>query len=233
MNIIITGASRGIGYELVRILAKDPDNNIFIISRNFEKLKDLKDICLKENADARIHPYSFDLLGDDYNILVPDILSKMGGIDILINNAGLLINKPFQEFEGEDFDLIFGANVKSAFLLSKKLYKHFNNPAHIVNIGSMGGYQGSVKFPGLSLYSASKAALAVMTECMAEEFSEKCISVNCLALGSAQTEMLEQAFPGYKAPLTAFEMAEFIGEFALKGHKFINGKIIPVSLKTP
>jgi NAD(P)-dependent dehydrogenase (short-subunit alcohol dehydrogenase family) len=97
----------------------------------------------------------------------------------------------------------------------------------------MGGFQGSAKFKGLSLYSASKGALAILTECMAEEFKEKNINVNCLALGSVQTEMLAKAFPGYKAQSSPAEMAEFIANFALNAYKQINGKIIPVSASTP
>jgi NAD(P)-dependent dehydrogenase (short-subunit alcohol dehydrogenase family) len=75
--------------------------------------------------------------------------------------------------------------------------------------------------------------LACLTECLAEEFKEKNIAFNCLALGAVQTEMLVEAFPGYKAPLTAEEMAEFIMSFSLDGQKYLNGKIIPVSMSTP
>jgi NAD(P)-dependent dehydrogenase (short-subunit alcohol dehydrogenase family) len=105
--------------------------------------------------------------------------------------------------------------------------------SHIVNISSMGGFQGSAKYKGLSYYSASKAALACLTECLATEFTEFGISVNCLALGAVQTEMLDEAFPGYKAPVDAKQMAEFISGFALTGHKFFNGKILPVALGNP
>jgi NAD(P)-dependent dehydrogenase (short-subunit alcohol dehydrogenase family) len=107
------------------------------------------------------------------------------------------------------------------------------SPSHIVNIGSMGGFQGSAKFAGLSAYSASKAALHNFTECLAEELKERKISVNCLALGSAQTEMLEKAFPGYESPVMAFEMGKYIADFALTGHKFFNGKVLPVAVTTP
>ena len=97
----------------------------------------------------------------------------------------------------------------------------------------MGGFQGSSKFPGLSAYSASKAALANLTECLAEELKEKNICANCLALGAVQTEMLETAFPGYVAPVKSREMASFIAYFATRGHQFYNGKILPVSVSTP
>ena len=109
----------------------------------------------------------------------------------------------------------------------------FPKQSHILTISSMGGLQGSAKFSGLSLYSASKGALAVLTECLAEELSEQEIKCNCLALGAVQTEMLSKAFPGYTAPLNPEEMAEFIVEFALHGHRYFNGKILPVSLTTP
>jgi NAD(P)-dependent dehydrogenase (short-subunit alcohol dehydrogenase family) len=157
----------------------------------------------------------------------------MKSVDILVNNAGLMIQKPFELMEESDFDLMFQANVKTAFNLTRHLLPYFPKNAHIVNIGSMGGFQGSAKFPGLSLYSASKGALAVLTECLAEELKGRHIKVNCLALGSAQTEMLDQAFPGYKAPLSAGEMAAFITEFALHGHQWFNGKILPVAISTP
>jgi NAD(P)-dependent dehydrogenase (short-subunit alcohol dehydrogenase family) len=105
--------------------------------------------------------------------------------------------------------------------------------SHIINISSMGGFQGSSKYRGLSYYSASKAAIACLSECLAEEFSESGIRVNCLALGSVQTEMLAEAFPGYKAPVDASEMAHFISDFALNGSKYFNGKIIPVAINNP
>jgi NAD(P)-dependent dehydrogenase (short-subunit alcohol dehydrogenase family) len=97
----------------------------------------------------------------------------------------------------------------------------------------MGGFQGSAKFPGLSFYSASKAALCCLTECLATELKDKSIKMNALALGSVQTEMLDKAFPGYKAPVKAEEIAEFITDFAINGHRYVNGKVLPVSLSTP
>src|SRR5208282_5900863 len=99
----------------------------------------------------------------------------------------------------------------------------------IVNISSIGGVQGSAKFKGLSAYSSSKAALINITECLAEEFKERGIAVNCLALGSVQTEMFSAAFPSFEAALTAEEMANYISEFAVTGNKYFNGKVIPVS----
>jgi NAD(P)-dependent dehydrogenase (short-subunit alcohol dehydrogenase family) len=159
----------------------------------------------------------------------------MNGVDIVINNAGFLVNKPFVEQSEEDWQKQFDVNVFSPAKLIRFLYPWLllSGNAHIVNITSMGGFQGSSKFPGLSAYSASKAALGTLTECLAVEFSGKGISVNALALGAVQTEMLSQAFPGYEAPINAHKMAEFITNFSLNGHQYFNGKQIPVAFTTP
>ena len=230
MNIIITGASRGIGKHIAMNLASRGGHKVILISRNEEKLNSL---CAEAGNNTELVPIPFDLEQGDYKALAKKIVKHTSEIHVLINNAGALVNKKFGHLTSDDFDHMMNINVKSAFLLTKSLLPFFEPHSHVVNISSMGGYQGSAKFPGLSLYSASKGALAILSECMAEELKEFGISVNCLALGAAQTEMLTEAFPGYKAPLTAAEMAAYIADFALNGHKYFNGKILPVSLSTP
>ena len=230
MNIVVTGASQGIGYEVVRKLLGNSEHHVFALARNKKKLESLK----KYSLGSAYTYYSFDLLKENFKKdLIPEITRALGKVDILINNAGLLINKPFADFTNKDFDNLFDTNVKSTFKIIRDLMPHFAKNAHIVNISSMGGYQGSAKFPGLSLYSASKGALGILTECIAEEFKDWNIKANALALGAVQTEMLSDAFPGYEAPVKAEEMARFIIDFAMKAHHYINGKIIPVSLSTP
>jgi NAD(P)-dependent dehydrogenase (short-subunit alcohol dehydrogenase family) len=225
-DVIITGAGRGIGFSLVEEFVKLPGYRILAISRNIGKLNKFD--------PAVVIPASVDLeKADAVSGILQLITLNSISPHILINNAGLLINKAFQDLSPNDFDAVFQINVKAPFLLAQALLPHFAPNAHIINIGSMGGVQGSAKFPGLSLYSASKAALATLTECMAEELKNLNIKVNCLALGAARTEMLEQAFPGYHAPVSAEEMARFIADFAQNGHHFFNGKILPVSLSTP
>lgn len=230
MNIIITGASRGIGREVALQLANQAGNKVIAIARNKEKLQSLsREVSMPE----QLITIPFDLRNADFEALAIEIRGHISEIHVLINNAGVLLNKKISKLNAEDFDLMMDVNVKSAFLLSQALIPLFEPDGHIVNISSMGGYQGSAKFPGLSLYSASKGALAILSECMAEELKEYDISVNCLALGAAQTEMLAEAFPDYKAPLSAEQMASYIAEFAITGHKYFNGKILPVSLSTP
>lgn len=225
-DVIITGAGRGIGFSLVEEFVKLSGYRILAISRNIGKLHQFDPAVV---IPASVDLEKADAVSDILQLITTNSLSP----GILINNAGLLINKAFQDLSPNDFDAVFQINVKAPFLLAQALLPHFAPNAHIINIGSMGGVQGSAKFPGLSLYSASKAALATLTECMAEEFKNLNIRVNCLALGAARTEMLEQAFPGYHAPVSAEEMARFIADFAQNGHHFFNGKILPVSLSTP
>lgn len=234
MNFIITGASNGIGYELVKRLSSSKSHYIIAIARNEEKLLRLRDECHIANPEAKVYPLSFDLSAGNYeHHLLPLIIKHFQVVDVLVNNAGVLINKEFTHLSDDDFDLIFDVNVKAVFKLVRLLFDKFNKPAHIVNIGSMGGVQGSVKFPGLSIYSASKGAVAILTEALAEELKDTGITINCLAYGAVQTEMLSKAFPDYKAPLQADDMAGFVEWFVLNGQKYFNGKILPVSCTTP
>lgn len=233
MNIVVSGASSGLGFEVVLEFLKKSENKVVAVSRNAEKLKRLMDIARGLNPDCQLIPVSFDLVNDDMTILEDFILKSLGTVDVLINNAGILINSPFMKTSEDDFRLMLQSNVLSHFKLSKALVPFMLNGGHIVNIGSMGGFQGSVKFLGLSAYSSSKAALHILTETMAVELAEYNIKVNCLALGSVQTEMLEKAFPGYQSPVMAFEMGAYVADFALNASKFFNGKIIPVSVSTP
>lgn len=237
MNVIVTGASRGIGRETARMFALEKSACTLAISRNREKLNALKEECGAKNPSAILVPVPYDLtrLSDDDDFIGSTILSQLDHIDILINNAGYLKKKSFLETTTGDVEKMFAINFTAAAELIRKLIPHMGKkgPSHVINISSMGGVQGSVKFNGMAHYSASKSALATLTECLAEEFRETSIAFNCLAFGAVQTEMLSEAFPGYKAPLTVQEAASFVVDFAIKGHAFFNGKILPVSVSTP
>ncbi len=234
MNIIITGASRGIGFELVKTLAKHKQNHIVAISRNGKALKELVAECIRLYPDAKVIPYEFDLNQFEfYPFIVQRLETFIHKCDILVNNAGKLVNKPFNKFTLSDFDDTFNVNIKSPFFLTQALLPLLNKGAHVVNISSIGGVQGSKKFLGLSAYSASKGALAIFTEALAEELAEQEIKVNCLALGAVQTEMFTKAFPGAKAMQNPAQIAHFIADFAITGQKYFNGKVIPVSMSVP
>lgn len=234
-NIIITGASSGIGFEAVLDLTANKEHQVIALARSADKLRKLHEIASSLNHDGgQLYPAQFDIVFDNYaESFVPFIASKFDQVDILINNAGALINKPFLETSMEDFAQMFQSNFLGHVQMIRHIAPLMKEGGHILNVSSMGGFQGSAKFPGLSAYSASKGAIATLTECLAEEFKEKGIRVNCLALGSAQTEMFEAAFPGVQAGTQAFEMGRYLAEFAQNGHKYYNGKVLPVASTTP
>jgi 3-oxoacyl-[acyl-carrier protein] reductase len=227
MNIIITGASRGIGFELVQQFL-NVGHTVFCLTRNLEPLKTFAHVNLK------LH--STDLSSQEsMNEAIGFIKKEVTHIDCIIHNAGSLVNKPYETISYNELETVYKVNVFAPYYLTQQLLPLLgkNSKAHVVNVSSMGGVQGSSKFAGLSAYSSSKAAMVGLTECLAEELKDKNISVNCLALGAVQTEMLAEAFPGYEAPLSPKQMAEYIFDFAMKGQLYYNGKILPVSSSTP
>ena len=235
MNIIITGASSGVGFEAALEWIKESEHTVVAIGRSLDKLKRLSQIAKDLNPAGKLIPLQFDIVEGEFEEgLIPFLNYHLTGpIDVLVNNAGVLINKSFADTSDDEWMEMFQYNVLGHVHMIRALLPYFNSPAHIVNIGSMGGYHGTEKFNGLSAYSSSKAALHSLTECLAQELKSQKISVNALAFGSVQTEMIEKAFPGFEAPIMAFEMGKYLADFALSGHKFFNGKVLPVALSTP
>lgn len=224
-TVIITGTSRGIGYELVSLFS-NAGYSVLALSRNTNPVSKLN--------DKNITPLKFDLnIPADYKNVEIYINKHWKQVDILINNAGSILNKPFSKTTIEDFKNVYNTNVFGVAELTKLVIPFMPSNGHVVTISSMGGVQGSAKFAGLSAYSSSKGAVITLTELLAEEYKDSGPSFNVLALGAVQTEMLEEAFPGYKAPLSAVEMASYIFDFSEKGQKFYNGKLLEVSSSTP
>ncbi len=231
MNIVITGASSGIGRETAIRLAENPENHIFAIARNKKSLTTLSGGA--ENKNITIVPMDISSGRSSLSELKNRLEREAGRVDVLINNAGHLVNKPFEEHTEEDIAATVTVNFTSAAMLVSELLPLMVRGSHVVNIGSMGGFQGSLKFPGLSWYSATKGAMAVLTECLAAEYASRGISFNCLCPGAVQTEMFQKAFPGFSAPVSPADMAAFIADFAVNGNKFFNGKILPVAVSVP
>lgn len=227
MNIIITGCSKGIGLELVKLLAVN--HKVYAISRDVSLLNEMK----QQNQYAEnLFPISADITQIKQQFF--DSLIDSLGIDVLINNAGFLANKPFIELSKEDYREMMDVNFYGVInMIQLSIAKLSNAKGQIVNIGSIGGVQGSSKFPGLSIYSSSKGAISILTECLAVELDQYDIKINCLALGAVQTDMLNKAFPGFKAEITALEMASYIVNFINSSSKLSNGLIIPVKKTNP
>ncbi len=232
MNVVVTGASSGVGYELVKNFIQDQKvAKILGVARRDGPLEELRAFAVQQGRGDVFVP----IVKDVCTVSKEDFAKHLGRVDILVNNAGLLINKPFKDLSTEDFRAVYEVNVFAPARIINMLSPLMGGdiPTHVINIGSMGGFQGSVKFPGLSAYSSSKSAIAGLTECLAEEFKEDNIKVNCLAFGAVQTEMLSKAFPDFKAPVNSKQMADHVCQFAQTGHKYYNGKVLPVSSTTP
>lgn len=232
--VAVTGVSRGIGREIFLQCAADPDIQVVGVSRSQELLDQLSSECAE--ADSKdFHMCSFDITSDDLSEDLREHLENLGQIDVLIHNAGALVKKPFQEITYEDWLKCYRINAYGPFRYTQLLMPWLEKSpqAHIVNIGSMGGVQGSSKFPGLSAYSSSKAALIGLGECLAEELKETNIRVNTVNLGSVQTEMLAAAFPGFEAAHGPVEVAKWLIDFGLNSGSLINGKSIQLSDSTP
>ncbi|WP_103327042.1 SDR family NAD(P)-dependent oxidoreductase [Bacteroidetes bacterium endosymbiont of Geopemphigus sp.] len=224
-RVIITGAGRGIGYALFKNFL-DNRHEVLGISRDIHHLSLLSDIPQK-------HILSLDLTKISSYERILEAIPHWDRVDILINNAGYLIRKPFKNLSDGDFEYSFSLNTLAPIRMIRILTPLMSRSSHIVNISTIGAVQGSKKFPGLAAYTTSKAALCNLTELLSEEFKSDGPIINCLALGSVQTEMLAQAFPNYKASLIPEEIADYIYRFSLEGQKFYNGKVLSVSIATP
>ena len=227
MNIVITGAGKGIGLALVRRFLQSQEHHVWVCSRDIAALQALK--------SPRLFAQVLDIAATPSDAIAKKVSEHFNKVDILIHNAGILINKPFEATDLEDWQRVFDVNLFSVVKINQALLPLLckSGAAHIVHVGSMGGFQGASKFPGLSAYSASKAALANLTECMAAELNSLGIHVNCLALGAVNTEMLRHAFPNYTADMSSDQVAEFMYDFSVNQRQFFNGKIIPVATSTP
>ncbi|MDI9358556.1 MAG: SDR family oxidoreductase [Phycisphaerales bacterium] len=231
MNIVVTGASSGIGYECVRVLAQDVNNRVVAIARRAERLIGLKQLCFREYGN-NITIVSADLSTlktfESDQLALPSI----DCIDILINNAADVMKKTFEETEEKDWEHLFNTNFFSVVRIIKYFLpklKQSDEGAHIVNISSMAGYPSARKFPILAAYTVTKAAVCSLTELLAEEFRQYRIRCNAICPGAVQTDMLAKIFPHADGAVTPDQIAKFIVHFALYEKNLMNGQMIPVS----
>jgi len=221
-TIVVTGTSSGIGHQIC-IQAAKMNFHVISVSRNIEPLKDI----------GGIESFAIDITNkDSVDEFIANLKSKKIKIDILINNAGYLVSELFGDTTYDSFKKTFDVNVFGLAEITRSLIPIINSDGHVINISSIGGVNGSKKFPGLSAYSSSKAAVIALTEVLAEEHQNG-PSFNVLALGAVQTKMLKEAFPDYNVDTKPEEMAKYILDFAINGNKLFNGKLISVSNSNP
>ncbi len=227
-TILVTGASRGIGYETALKLASE-NHTVIATARSKNKLHELSNA----SENGKIIPVTADLTKSEDIKSIADAVKDTEGLDGLINNAGAVHRQAFMDTDIEVFKRLMDVNVYGIVRLTQALKPHMKKGSHILNISSMSGYQGSLKFGGLSAYGAAKAAVVGLSEVLSAEFTEDNIAVNCLCIGAVQTEMLTEAFPGFEAPVSPQQMGTYITDFILTGHQFYNGKVLPVALNDP
>jgi 3-oxoacyl-[acyl-carrier protein] reductase len=229
-TVVVTGASRGVGYETAKALALEHGCTVLAVGRDAVSLHQLKERC----GAGKVEPVVLDIAhADAPTILVGAVAGRR--IHAIVHNAGALLKADMGTYTAEALTSLYHINVIAPLLITQALAPLLGGdpPGHLLHIGSMGGFQDSSKFPGLASYSSSKAALACLSQCLAEEFRDQGIRSNCLALGAVDTAMLRAAFPGYTAPVGAEAMGAYVAHFSLEGHKLYNAKVLPVALGTP
>ena len=231
-TIVISGGSSGIGRATVKqFLNADEDCRVITFARRMEKLQGLT-AELSDQQRERFKALRIDLEHPEFSELVESVEQFGGKVDVLINNAGLLIVKPFDQLTRQDIQRSYQVNIMSVYELIQTLLPYMPS-GNILNISTMGGVRGSQKFSGLSAYSSSKSALLNLTELLAEEFSDRGIHVNAIALGAVDTPMLASAFPDFKTDVTPERVSEYIYQLTTSDYKLLNGKTIELTATTP
>ncbi len=229
--ILVTGASSGVGHATVNALVRDHGARVLALSRNADALEQLR---ADNSSTGRLEVRSIDIAAPDApNTIAAWVADRR--VHGIVHNAGSLLKAPPEGYSVDGLKSLYTVNVFAPLLITQALATVLGGtpPGHVLHIGSMGGFQDSAKFPGLAAYSSSKAAVACLAQCLAEEYRTAGIRSNCLALGAVATPMLAEAFPGYEAPITAGEMGRFVARFVLEGHNYFNGKVLPVAMTTP
>lgn len=229
-SVCITGAGGGLGYDLVLSFLRHTPYKVAAITRNGQSLQ--QKLNRAEEDTSQVEIIEADITTQTGRAGVYEAMKTLPAMACFIHNAGKLIFKPFLEITEEELKQVYEVNVFSPFLLTQKLISLMKD-THVIQISSIGGIGGSLKFAGLSAYSSSKAALNCLTEMWSEEFKDTAVVFNCLALGSVETEMFKTAFPGATAGSTPRDMADYVVSFALEANKVMRGKIIPVSVINP
>lgn len=228
--VVVTGASRGVGYETAKALAVVHGCTVVALGRDAGALAQLQEAC----GGVCVEPVVLDIAHPDAPALLVDAVAGRR-VHALVHNAGALLKASMGTYTAVDVNALYHINLVAPLLITQALAPLLGGvpPGHVVHIGSMGGFQDSSKFPGLAAYSSSKAALACLSQCLAEEFKDLGIRSNCLALGAVDTAMLRAAFPGYTAPVGPAAMGAYVAHFSVEGHKLYNAKVLPVALDTP
>jgi 3-oxoacyl-[acyl-carrier protein] reductase len=183
---LVTGASRGIGAEIVRRLAADGASVAFTYGRSSAEAEKLVDEVTSAGGKAvAIQADSAD--AEQVAKSVDDAVAQLGGLDILVNNAGVAVLRDVESFTLEEFDRQLAINVRAVFVAIQRAVPHLDSDGRIINIGSINADR--VPAPGLAAYAMTKAAVAGLTRGLARELGPRGITVNNVQPGPIATDM--------------------------------------------
>lgn len=198
---IVTGASQGLGKDMARGLA-EAGADVVIMARRVDKLKEVA-AEIHSSTGRKILPVYLDITKMEVmQEAVQTVLDMFGKIDILVNNAALIDYTPAVDLTEEAYDRVLDANIKGPFFMAKEVFLKSmkENGGNIINICSVSGYRASAVAP---TYSISKAAAAMMTQCLAAAWAQYGVYVNAIAPGQIMLGMGENSTPEHVAKMSA------------------------------
>jgi 3-oxoacyl-[acyl-carrier protein] reductase len=233
---IVTGSGRGIGRAIAERLAKDGANIVVC---------DVDGDGASKTASEIAGQYGVKTIGvkvdvtksDEVDALVKQTVDTFGGINILVNNAGITRDGLMLRMKEEDWDLVINVNLKSAFLCTKSAIKHImrSDYGRVINIASVIGIMGNA---GQANYSASKGGMIAFTKTVAKEFASKGVTANAIAPGFIQTAMTDKLKDEDKAKMTEIiplkslgkpeHVADAVAFFASPDAAYVTGQVLAV-----
>ena len=231
-KIIITGATGGIGHSLVKKFYEN-DSIVLATGTNEEKLNNIK----KEFKNINVEKFKLE---EHQNIesFIETATKKLGGIDILINNAGISLDNISVRLTEENWKRVLDINLTATFLMCKYAIKKMlkNKYGKIINITSIVGHTGNL---GQANYSASKAGIVAFSKSLALEYAKKNININCVSPGFIKTEMTDKINEEFKKILiskiptgdlgTGEDVSNCVAFLASDMASYINGETIHVN----
>lgn len=231
---VITGASRGIGRATARLFAENGYNVVIHYHNSYAQAEELRlsleatgasVLCVKANVAVR----------DEVDELVGQTLSRFGGIDVLVNNAGIAQQKLFTDITKDDWNNMLGVNLGGVFHCCQAVVPHMiqHKAGHIVNVSSIWGLTGASCEVH---YSAVKAGIIGLTKALAKELGPSNIQINCVAPGVVATDMLSDFSQddlralAEETPLqrlgTPLDIAQAIYFLGTDASSFITGQVL-------